>query len=138
MFKITPVNSPKEQKMLAEAVGCEYRPLYFAYVMRDCETGELMGFSQFEIEADGGYIADLREAPGKNDVEAMFILGRQTMNFIDLMGMHKAYANANGNDERLLHAIGFRKTEDGRLFADMDGMFDGSHCSGHTVQLPEK
>lgn len=136
MFKITPINSPDEQKIVAEAVGCEYRPMYFGYVMRDCETEELMGFSQFEITKDGGYIADLREVPGKNDVEAMFILGRQTMNFIDLMGMHTAYANKDGGDERLLHAIGFRELPDGRLFVNMEGMFEG-HCSGHTVELPE-
>ena len=135
MFKITPVNSPEEQKRLAETVGCEYRPTYFAYVMFDVETEELMGFSQFEIDKDGGYISDLREAPGKNDVEAMFILGRQTMNFIDLMGAHTAYARKEGQDERLLHAMGFKETDDGRLFANMEGMFEG-HCSGHKTELP--
>ena len=129
MFKITPVNSPEEQKRLAETVGCEYRPTYFAYVMFDVETEELMGFSQFEIDKDGGYISDLREAPGKNDVEAMFILGRATMNFIDLCGAHVCRAANDAADSRLLHAIGFKENEDGILFADMTGMFDG-HCDG--------
>lgn len=136
MFKIAPVNSPEEQRIIAEEVGCEYRPTYFAYAMRDVESGELMGFSQFEIDSEGGYIADLREAKGRHDVEAMFILGRQTMNFIDLMGKHTAYANKDGNDGALLHAMGFRETEDGRLFANMEGMFEG-HCKGHEVKLPD-
>ena len=138
MFKITPVNSPEEQEALARALGCEYRPMYFAYVMNDCETGELMGFSQFEINSDGGYISDICEPEGKDDVEAMFILARQTMNFIDLMGMHKAYARGDGADSRLLHAVGFKtEAEDGRLFCNMEGMFDG-HCSGHKAELPTK
>ena len=136
MFKIAPINSKEEQKRIAEVLGCTYKPDYFAYTMNDVESGELMGFSQFEISEDGGYIADLREPEGRGDVEAMFILGRQTMNFIDLMGMSKIYAGKDGNDERLLHAIGFRETDDGRLFANTEGMFEG-HCTGHKIELPE-
>jgi hypothetical protein len=103
--------------------------------MIDVETGDLMGMSQFEVGANGGYISDIVPRIGYDDFEAMFILGRQTMNFIDLCGTHTVTASAEATDERLLRAIGFKKQENGEYFCDMDGMFDGKHCSGHAVDL---
>lgn len=130
MFKISPINSKELQKKYAAACGAEYIPDFFAYSMIDSETDELMGFSQFEINENGGFISDLREKLGSPDDEAMFILGRATMNFIDLCGAHKCYARKNAGEARLLHAIGFKECENELLFCDMTGMFDGK-CSGH-------
>ena len=84
---------------------------------------------QFEIEGDTGYISDLKEAPGLSDFEAMFILGRATMNFIDMCGTHKCRASLVAGEERLLKSIGF-KENGGEYFSDMAGMFDGK-CQGH-------
>ena len=130
MFKITPINDKAFQKKCAEACGAEYIPDFFAYSMIDIETSELMGFSQFEINEKGGLISDLREPNGRSDYEAMFILGRATMNFIDLCGSHVCYAKKNAGETKLLHAIGFKTEEEDLLFCDMTGMFDGK-CSGH-------
>ena len=81
--------------------------------MIDTENGKLMGFSQFEIRDGEGYISDLLPAPEyKDDFEAMFILGRQTMNFIDLCGIHTVKACATAADERLIKAIGFKASGD--------------------------
>ena len=103
--------------------------------MFDIDTEELMGFSQFEV-GDVGYIYDLIPAQGTTDFEAMFILGRQTMNFIDICGNHICKASRSAGDARLLRAIGFKEQGD-ELFCDMTGMFDG-HCSGHAVDLNNK
>lgn len=132
MFKITPVQSKEEQIKLCHLCGANYRDGAFTYVMFDIDTGDIMGMSQFDV-AETGYIYDLREPEGHNDFEAMFILGRQTMNFIDTCGAHTCYADKNAGNERLLRAIGFKENGE-RLFCDMAGMFDG-HCSGHTVKL---
>ena len=129
MFKITPIQDKEMQKKYIELVGGVFRPEYFAYAMADCETGELMGVAQFEISGEEGNISDLREIPGRDDFEAMFILGRQTMNFINLCGASTCTANTDAAERRLLTAIGFKET-DGRLFATLDGMFDG-HCGSH-------
>ena len=88
MFKIAPIQSQEEQSSVANQCGSEYKSGAFSYAMRDAESGELMGFSQFEINADGGILLDLRPAGNLDDYEAMFILGRATMNFIDLCGAH--------------------------------------------------
>ena len=85
MFKISPINDKKYQAECAEQCGTTFKPDYFAYSMTDIDTGILMGFSQFEITQNGGYIADLKERVGYSDFEAMFILGRAVLNFIDLM-----------------------------------------------------
>ena len=133
MFKISAVQSFDEQILIAKACGTEAKSGFFAYVMRDCDTGEIMGFSQFEIGEDG-YISDLRPRTGYDDFEAMFILGRTTMNFIDTCGAHICRLASSGADGRLALAIGFKKDGDGYT-ADMTGMFDGSHCSGEAIKL---
>ena len=131
MFKISPIQSIEEQISVAEACGSSYKNGAFAYAMRDDESGELMGFSQFEINGEGGTLLDLRPIGTLDDYEAMFILGRATMNFIDLCGAHTLSAEPTAADTALLRAIGLRPTEDGSYFCDMTGFFDGSHCSGH-------
>ena len=132
MFKITPVQDKSTQANLCELCSAQYRADAFCYVMFDIDSGDIMGISQFEI-GESGYIYDLREPNGQDDFEAMFILGRQTMNFIDTCGAHTCYANVGAGNERLLRAIGF-KPEGDNLFCNMTGMFDG-HCSGHAIEL---
>ena len=135
MFKITPIQDKTRQNEICEIFGVEFRPDAFGYIMFDIDTEELMGFSQFEV-GEVGYIYDLLPAKGTNDFEAMFILGRQTMNFIDICGNHSCKASKNSGDARLLRAIGFKEQGE-ELFCDMTGMFDG-HCSGHAVELNDK
>ena len=130
MFKIEPIQDKSRQKELCEIFGIEYDELSFGYYMYDYESKSPMGISQFEINGNSGYIKDLCEFPGLNDTEAMFILGRQTMNFIDLCGAHKCKASVAGTDNSLLKAIGFTLNDD-EFFADMTGFFDGSRCGGH-------
>ena len=98
--------------------------------MIDQENGELMGFSQFEINENGGLIVDLRPRLNYIDDEAMFILGRATMNFIDMCGSHTCYAKPDAGDEKLLSAIGFKTKVENLIYCDMTGLFDGK-CSGH-------
>ena len=128
MFKITPVQNKQLQKDICAKCGAKYREEAFAYQMFDMESGDLMGMSQFEIDNDG-YIYDLREVPGLEDFEAMFILGRQTMNFIDSCGAHICYSDNTAGDKHLLKSIGFKEQE-GKLFVNMEGMFDGN-CGNH-------
>ena len=129
MFKIIPINDKSVQQEYAKACGADYIEDFFAYSMTDADTEELMGFSQFEINENGGFISDIKPKIGLTDDEAMFILGRATMNFIDLCGKHVCYAKKNAGDEKLLSAIGFKTEKDDLLFCDMTGMFDGK-CSG--------
>ena len=134
MFKISPINDFEIQKSAAQECGRTALPSYFSYSMRNTEDSTLMAFSQFEIDGENGFISDIAPRIGYDDFEAMFILGRATMNFIDLCGAHYCYAARNAGDERLLRAIGFRDNGGEFLECDMTGMFDG-HCDGHEVKL---
>ena len=125
MFKIEPVSEKSKQKELCLLCEATFHPEAFCYQMFDIDSGELMGMSQFEI-GEEGFIFDLREAPDRNDFEAMFILGRQTMNFIDKCGAQICKASIDAGDETLIRAIGF-KDVNGEFFCNMTGMFNG-HC----------
>ena len=130
MFKITPVQSVSDAEAYMRACSADIKDGCFIYAMTDCESGEIMGISQFEISDGFGYIYDIKEAYGKNDFEAMFILTRQTMNFINLCGIDVCRASLESGDTSLIKAAGFK--ESGDFFeCSMQGMFDGSHCAGH-------
>ncbi len=130
MFRITPIQSADEQKECALACGVEYIEGYFAYAMRDAESGALMGFSQFEIQANEGYISNITLVPNLVDFEAQFILGRATMNFIDTCGAHIAKASEITASHDFLIALGFKETAPGKYYADMTNFFNGK-CHGH-------
>lgn len=129
MFKITPIQTSEQSREYAKLCNTEYRDGYFAYVMLDCDSGEVMGFSQFEVAEGFGYISDIKEREGRSDFEAMIILGRSTMSFLDMIGVNKLRAPLNSGDEALMLRIGFEKIGD-QYFADTRGAFN-SHCSGH-------
>lgn len=129
MFKISPIQEKSLQELYLSMCGAKSRPDFFAYSMIDLDTGKLMGISQFEIRGKEGFISDIKSVPELSDFEAMFILGRQTMNFIDSCGAHICLASTDTADDEFLKALGF-KFDSGEYFADMTGMFDGSHCSG--------
>ena len=130
MFKITPVQNQESADKILSALNMDKKDGAFIYAMTDCETGALMGASQFELSDEFGYIYDLKETEGLNDFEAMFILGRQTMNFINQCGITVCRADLSAADEKLIKAIGFKKQNE-FYECDMTGFFDGSHCSGH-------
>ena len=132
MFKISPIQNIEEQILCAKKCNTEYKKGAFAYAMNDADTGELMGFSQFEINGNGGFLHDLRPADGYDDYEAMFILGRATMNFIDLCGVKIAFFDGKCTDDALLRRIGFSTDEKGRYTLSLDGFF--THACQHHPQ----
>ena len=129
MFKITPIQDKTRQKEVCDKCEAAFREDFFAYEMYECETLELMGMSQFQIGAEG-YISDIREFENRGDFEAMFILGRQTMNFINSCGAVICKASFDAGDPKLLSAIGFKVSDGDVLICDTDGMFDGK-CGNH-------
>ena len=133
MFKITPVQDKDTAINYLKNCSAELFEGAFIYAMTDCDSGNIMGISQFEILDDCGYIYDLKEANGLNDFEAMFILGRQTMNFINACGMEICKIAKNAGDETLIKSIGFKDI--GSCYeCNTSGMFDGSCCGGHNAK----
>jgi len=130
MFRIAPIMDKNEQKACAEECSVPFRPEFFGIAMRDTSTEKLMGFCQFDLTSDTGIITELCPTPEYAlDNEAMFILGRSVMSFIESCGNNLCDAAFGSADEGLLHAIGFRKGED-KWHCDMTGFFDGN-CGNH-------
>ncbi len=126
MYKVRPVQTKEKQEKLCAVCKVEYNADYFAY---EAVTGdeELIGMCQFSLDNEAGHIHDLVYAPDSDDFEAMYIMGRATLNFIDLCGIKKAYYE--GEENRLVRAVGFKPDESGRLFVDLEGFFE-HHCGG--------
>lgn len=128
MLKVLPIQSKTEQAEICKLCGVEFNPDLLAYSAT--VDDELRGVSQFKLTAEGGLVYDINPAIDTYDFEALFVLGRGTLNFIDLCGVH--YAIYKGTveteeKERLLKAIGFKRTESGSLEIDLNGFFT-DHC----------
>lgn len=128
MFTIKPVQNEEAARGAVTACGGEYTGGTFVYEMRDSESGALMGVTQFDIGETGIILTVLPENKYRDDREAMFILLRSTMNFIDVSGAHICRAPYSAGDGALLRSAGFSDVGDSYI-CDMSGMFTG-HCGG--------
>lgn len=126
MLKVLPIQSKKEQEEICARCGVKYEVDLLAYSAT--LDGKLAGVCQFTMNAEGGSIRYLASTIGEENKEVLFVLGRATLNFIDLTGVHKAFYDGEIDDEALIRRIGFCKREDGRFFVDLTNFFT-SPCS---------
>ena len=133
MLKVLPVQTKAEQETLCQQCNVPFRPDALAYAAT--VDGDFVGICQFKLTAEGGVLYDLSKveghvepAPG-SDFEAMFVMGRGTLNFIDLCGVHSA-TFVGSAEEALLRAIGFRPNEEGVFAINLEGFFT-DHCGNH-------
>ena len=123
MLKVLPIQSKIEQEAICSRCGVMYREELMAYSATVDNT--LVGVCQFTMNDKGGFIYDLKNVIGVTDNEALFIMGRGTLNFIDLCGVHRAFFTpASETDETLIHAIGFRKNDSDCWEMDLTNFFD--------------
>ena len=124
MLKVLPIQLKSEQEDVCRKCGVEFKPDLLAYSAE--MDGKLAGVCQFKLSAEGGIICDF--APAKNyegDLfEPLFVMGRGTLNFIDLCGIHNAFFDADFSDEGMIRAIGFTKNDNGRYEVNLVGFFD--------------
>ena len=127
MLKVLPVQTKSEQEALCLRCGVPYSVDLMAYGASI--DGRDAGICQFTMNASGGYIRHLSlvedaELSLQDQTEALFVLGRATLNFIDLCGVHNAYfEDTRFLDETMIRAIGFRRQDDGRWFMDLTDFF---------------
>ncbi len=121
MLEVLPIQSKNEQAALCAVCGIPFRTELLAY--RAMVDGELRGVCQFTMDQGGGRIVDFSHVPGAYEFEPMFVMGRAALNFIDLCGVHRAYFDAECDNETLIRAIGFRKNADGRYEMDLTDFF---------------
>ena len=128
MLKVLPIPSKISQEEICLRCGVKYDPDLLAYSAT--VDDELAGVCQFKLTDKGGMVYDLAPVKDSFDFEAMFVLGRGTLNFIDLCGVHYAIYRGEVKDEqieRLVKAVGFKLTERGTYEVNLEGFFT-DHC----------
>ncbi len=107
MLEIKPIQEKSAQEQICTQCKTEYDADMLAYAAH--ADNLLLGVCQFRFYSNFALIKDLKPAPGTNDFEAMFLLARAAMNFIDLCGTHTARCTDKTGEIRLLLALGFQK-----------------------------
>ena len=125
MLKVLPIQSKDEQKRLCALCGVDFNEELLAYAAS--VDDKFCGICQFKLTDKGGIIYDIAHANGSFDRQAIFVLGRAALNFIDLCGVH--YAIFSGQltenvDERLIRQIGFSKNGEDVYSIDLTNFFD--------------
>ena len=124
MLKVLPIQLKSEQEDICRKCGVEFKPDLLAYSAE--MDGVLAGVCQFKLSAEGGVICDFASAKDYTGdlFEPLFVMGRGTLNFIDLCGVHNAFFDADFSDEGMIRAIGFTKNEKDRYEVNLVGFFD--------------
>ena len=128
MLKVLPIQSKISQEEICLRCGVKYDPDLLSYSAT--VDDQLAGVCQFKLSDKGGLIYDLAPVKDSFDFEAMFVLGRGTLNFIDLCGVHYDIYRGEVKDEqteRLVKAVGFKLTERGTYEVNLEGFFT-DHC----------
>lgn len=131
MLTVLPIQSKQDQETICLKCGVPYRAECMAYEAQVNE--QLVGICQFHLKGGIGHITDFAEYlpdGACHDNEALFIMARGCLNFIDLCGVHKAYFDADFYNQDLIHAIGFRKNQEDRWEIDLTDFFV-DHCKHH-------
>ncbi len=138
MLKVIPIQSKTEQELDCARCGIAYRPDALAY--RATVDEKFVGICQFKLTEGAGEIYDIASLPDVRDFEAMFVMGRAAMNFIDLCGVHYARF-LTPSDPSLARAIGFSQNADGIFDVDLTDFFNHPcqhHKEPHPYDTPQK
>lgn len=130
MLIVEPVQNKDDQQKFCADCGTQFEPDALCYAAFVDE--KLVGICQFRLMAGGAHIIDLCRAAGTDDLDALFIMGRQTMNFIDLHGVHSCFFDPSAVAETsrdFALKLGFSE-KDGALFCDLSGFFESPCAHG--------
>lgn len=134
MLEIIPIQTKIEQEAHCARCGIPFDADCMAY--HALIDGALTGVCQFTMNEKGGFIRNLALVQDvtlndRDRIESLFVMGRATLNFIDLCGVHAAYfedTSLISAEEGLIRSIGFEKQADGRWFMDLTDFFTSSPC----------
>jgi len=130
MLEIKPIQTKEEQEKICKLCEVDYDSDCLAYSAKEGE--KLLGVSQFRIFGEYAVIYDLKNAVGVDDLEALIITGKATLNFIDLCGVKDVIIKSeNQNSKNLPKILGFKKDADGVNKINLEGYFE-SPCQNHT------
>jgi len=127
MLEVLPIQSKEQQELICKHCGIPFDTDLMAY--QAISDGIIVGICQFTMNAGGGHIKNLAVITGADitpqaRAEALFVMGRATLNFIDLCGVHTAYfEDKSFPDDAMISAIGFKKNDTGVWHMDLTDFF---------------
>ena len=135
MLEIKPIEDKQEQEEICRKCGLPYREELFAYKAYD--SGKLLAAAHFDIIGEEAVIYGMRQVlVSADDYEAMFILGRAVLNFLDLCGVKTAiYDVTDDYDRKTAKLVGFKET-DGKTEIVLTGLFDSPCQHGNSYSKP--
>jgi hypothetical protein len=133
MLKVYAIQDKEQQRLLCSQCDVPYDIDLLAYAAEVDNT--LVGICQFKMGPNGGSLRHLAPVTAlPMDKQALFVLGRATLNFIDLCGIH--FARFEGDTapagEQLIHAIGFRQNPEGVWEMDLTDFFQSPCQHDHS------
>jgi hypothetical protein len=120
MLEIKPIQTKEEQKEICGLCGVDFDADCLAYAAR--ENNILLGISQFRILGEYAVIYNLANARGADDLDALIIMGKGTLNFIDLCGVKNVIIKEESRN--LPNLLGFKKDKNGVWRVNLEGYFD--------------
>ena len=138
MLEVLPIQTKAEQEAICLRCGVEFKNDCMAY--HALVDGELTAVCQFTMDGEGGHIHDLAMVrdvafTDRDRIESLFVMGRATLNFIDLCGVHEAYFEDDRFEgEGMIKSIGFQKNEAGRWYVDLTDFFVEPCQHGHGLK----
>ncbi len=129
MLRARALRDVEEQKSCCKACGMEHNPdmLYFAIFENETDC---LGTMEFRFTKEGARITNVMPKIDTYDDEAMFILGKATLNFIDLVG--PKYVEYAAQDQKLCRLLEFFP-KNGVMQVSLEGYFD-EPCKRHNKQ----
>lgn len=127
MLIVKPILDKETQKELGNKCGVCFNPDALAFSAYNDE--EFFGFCQFEVSGTVATLTDLRSVA--DDFEAMFIMSRGALNYIDLCGFHIARCSSSAGNLTLLRAIGFKEIGEGLFEMNLTDEFTGKCTDCH-------
>lgn len=124
MLIIKPIQDKDYQKEVCENCGFNFDPLSFAYSEK--EDDKLIAGCQFDILGSEAVILDFGMVIGlEEDIEALIILGRAVLNFMELSGAKTCtFSLSSDSSARYAKMIGFKECEN-KYSITLKGLFDG-------------
>ena len=127
MLIVKPILDKELQKELGDICGVAFNPDALAFSAYDEEN--FIGFCQFTVSGGTATLTDVCSKPGVNDFEAMFIMSRGALNYIDLCGFHIAKTTKDAGNITLIRAIGFKEISDGVFEMNLTEAFTSTCCN---------
>ena len=120
MLEIKPIQTKEEQEKICGLCGVDFDADCLAYAAH--ENNILLGISQFRIAGEYAVIYNLSNACGIDDLDALIIMGKSALNFIDLCGVQDVIIKEESRD--LPKLLGFKKDGGDVWRVNLHGYFD--------------